>query len=163
MASGPRCGFAEIFIPENEPGSSIMPGKVNPTQTEHLTAVCCQVIGNNVAVTVAGSNAHFQLNVFKLGMATNTLRSARLLGDSCFAFTNNCVVGIVPNVENIKKMLNESLMLVTALNPHIGYDKVTQIFYERIEKKLFNPFAKAKLAWSCTNSFLSRINNISIN
>lgn len=101
-----------------------MPGKVNPTQCESITMVCCQVMGNHVAVTVAGSNGHFELNVFKPVIVANTLRSARLLGDSAASFTKNCVLGIKPNVEHIKKLLNDSLMLVTALNPHIGYDKV---------------------------------------
>lgn len=101
-----------------------MPGKVNPTQCEAVTMVCCQVMGNLVATTIAGSNGHFELNVFKPVMVTNTLRSARLLGDVAVSFTKNCVVGIKANEERIKKLLNESLMLVTALNPHIGYDKV---------------------------------------
>lgn len=101
-----------------------MPGKVNPTQTESLTMVCSQVIGNHVAVTVGGSNGHFELNVFKPLMVANTLRSARLLGDGCSSFAKNCVVGIEPNIDNIKRNVTESLMLVTALNPHIGYDKV---------------------------------------
>lgn len=102
-----------------------MPGKVNPTQCEAITMVCSQVMGNHVAVSVGGSNGHFELNVFKPVIVANTLRSARLLGDACSAFTKNCVVGIEPNIENIKKIMNESLMLVTALNPHIGYDKVS--------------------------------------
>ena len=101
-----------------------MPGKVNPTQCESLTMVCCQVMGNHVAVTVGASNGHFELNVFKPLIVANTLRSARLLGDACASFTKNCVVGIKPNKDRISKLLNESLMLVTALNPHIGYDKV---------------------------------------
>lgn len=124
LGSGPRCGLGELSLPENEPGSSIMPGKVNPTQCEAITMVCAQVMGNHVATTIAGSNGHFELNVFKPVMVANTLRSARLLGDASAAFTKNCVVGIVPNVDNIAKIMNESLMLVTALNPHIGYDKV---------------------------------------
>ncbi|XP_076685526.1 fumarate hydratase, mitochondrial isoform X2 [Andrena cerasifolii] len=127
LGSGPRCGLGELSLPENEPGSSIMPGKVNPTQCESITMVCCQVMGNHVAVTVAGSNGHFELNVFKPVIAANTLRSARLLGDAAASFTKNCVVGIKPNVEHIKKLLNDSLMLVTALNPHIGYDKAAAI------------------------------------
>lgn len=128
MGSGPRCGLGELILPENEPGSSIMPGKVNPTQCEALTMVCCQVMGNQVAVSVGGSNGHFELNVFAPMIIANTLRSARLLGDAAASFTKNCVVGIKPNVERIKKLLNESLMLVTALNPHIGYDKVPTLF-----------------------------------
>ncbi|XP_017767486.1 PREDICTED: fumarate hydratase, mitochondrial-like [Eufriesea mexicana] len=127
LGSGPRCGLGELSLPENEPGSSIMPGKVNPTQCEALTMVCCQVMGNHVAVTVGGSNGHFELNVFKPMIVANTLRSARLLGDAAASFTKNCVVGIKPNVDRIKKLLNESLMLVTALNPHIGYDKAAKI------------------------------------
>lgn len=116
-----------------------MPGKVNPTQCEAITMVCCQVMGNHVAVTVGGSNGHFELNVFKPVMVANTLRSARLLGDGCASFTKNCVEGIVPNIDNIKKIMNESLMLVTALNPHIGYDKVFGLHFFLIEesKKLF--------------------------
>ncbi|XP_043257691.1 fumarate hydratase, mitochondrial-like isoform X1 [Colletes gigas] len=127
LGSGPRCGLGELALPENEPGSSIMPGKVNPTQCEAITMVCCQVMGNHVATTVAGSNGHFELNVFKPVIVANTLRSTRLLGDACAVFTKNCVVGIKPNTEHIKKLLNESLMLVTALNPHIGYDKAAAI------------------------------------
>ncbi|XP_076752312.1 fumarate hydratase, mitochondrial isoform X4 [Xylocopa sonorina] len=127
LGSGPRCGLGELALPENEPGSSIMPGKVNPTQCEALTMVCCQVMGNHVAVTIGGSNGHFELNVFKPMIVANTLRSARLLGDAAATFTKNCVVGIKPNVDRIEKLLNESLMLVTALNPHIGYDKAAAI------------------------------------
>ncbi|KAL2720443.1 hypothetical protein V1478_010709 [Vespula squamosa] len=127
LGSGPRCGLGELSLPENEPGSSIMPGKVNPTQCEAVTMVCCQVMGNLVATTIAGSNGHFELNVFKPVMVTNTLRSARLLGDVAVSFTKNCVVGIKANEERIKKLLNDSLMLVTALNLHIGYDKSASI------------------------------------
>merc|ERR1711915_357956 len=127
LASGPRCGLGELSLPENEPGSSIMPGKVNPTQCEAITMVAAQVMGNHVAVTVGGSNGHFELNVFKPQMVSNVLRSIRLLGDSCVAFTDNCVVGIEANREEIKRLLYESLMLVTALNPHIGYDAAAKI------------------------------------
>lgn len=127
LGSGPRCGLGELSLPENEPGSSIMPGKVNPTQCESVTMVCCQVMGNHVATTIGGSNGHFELNVFKPVMVANTLRSARLLGDVAQSFTKNCVVGIKPNIDRIEKMLNESLMLVTALNHHIGYDKAAAI------------------------------------
>ncbi|KAL7644986.1 UNVERIFIED_CONTAM: hypothetical protein RMT77_004810 [Armadillidium vulgare] len=127
LASGPRCGLGEISLPENEPGSSIMPGKVNPTQCEAITMVAAQVMGNHVAVSVGGSNGHFELNVFKPMMVSNVLRSIRLLGDSCNAFVDNCVVGIEANRERIDKLLHESLMLVTALNPHIGYDKAAKI------------------------------------
>lgn len=127
LGSGPRCGFGELSLPENEPGSSIMPGKVNPTQCEAVTMVAAQVMGNHVAVTVGGSNGHFELNVFKPLIVSNVLRSVRLLADSSVSFTDHCVVGIVPNKERISKLLNESLMLVTALNPHIGYDKAAKI------------------------------------
>merc|ERR1712001_538397 len=127
LASGPRCGLGELSLPENEPGSSIMPGKVNPTQCEAITMVAAQIMGNHVAVTVGGSNGHFELNVFKPMMVANVLRSIRLIGDSCSAFTDNCVVGIEANKEQINKLMNESLMLVTALNPHIGYDKAAKI------------------------------------
>ena len=127
LGSGPRCGLGELRLPENEPGSSIMPGKVNPTQCEAITMVAAQVMGNHVAVTVGGSNGHFELNVFKPMMVANVLRSIRLIGDACSAFTDNCVVGIEANREQIDKLMNESLMLVTALNPHIGYDKAAKI------------------------------------
>ncbi|HRJ11732.1 MAG TPA: class II fumarate hydratase [Alphaproteobacteria bacterium] len=127
LGSGPRCGIGEILLPENEPGSSIMPGKVNPTQSEALTMVCAQVMGNNVAVTVAGSNGHFELNVFKPVIIYNVLQSIRLLADGCRSFTDNCIVGIEPNEARIQKLLSESLMLVTALNPHVGYDNAAKI------------------------------------
>merc|ERR1712002_633037 len=127
LGSGPRCGLGELLLPENEPGSSIMPGKVNPTQCESITMICAQVFGNNAAVTVGGSNGHFELNVFKPMMVANVLRSIRLLGDSCTAFTDNRVVGIEANRETIHRLLHESLMLVTALNPHIGYDAAAKI------------------------------------
>jgi fumarate hydratase class II len=127
LSSGPRCGIGEILIPDNEPGSSIMPGKVNPTQPEALTMVCAQVIGNDMAVTVGGSNGHFELNVFKPLIAYNVLQSAQLLGDSCVSFNDKCAVGIEPNLPVIKKHLDNSLMLVTALNPHIGYENAAKI------------------------------------
>ncbi|MEM6344351.1 MAG: class II fumarate hydratase [Bacteroidota bacterium] len=127
LASGPRCGIGEIIIPANEPGSSIMPGKVNPTQAEALTMACAQVIGNDTAVSVAGTHGHFQLNVFKPMMVYNVLMSARLIGDACESFNNNLAVGIEPNHDRIKQLLNNSLMLVTALNTHIGYDKAAKI------------------------------------
>jgi len=127
LGSGPRCGFGEIHLPENEPGSSIMPGKVNPTQAEAMTMVATQVMGNHVTVTIAGSNGHFELNVFKPVIIFNVLQSIRLLGDAAESFTDNCVVGIEPNRERIDKLLYESLMLVTALNPHIGYDKAAKV------------------------------------
>ncbi len=127
LASGPRSGIGELIIPANEPGSSIMPGKVNPTQAEALTMVCAQVIGNDVAVTTGGMNGHFQLNVFKPMMAYNILMSAKLLGEACVSFNENCAVGIEPNYARIKQQLNNSLMLVTALNTHIGYEKAAKI------------------------------------
>ncbi|HTX88373.1 MAG TPA: class II fumarate hydratase [Bacteroidales bacterium] len=127
MASGPRCGIGEIMLPENEPGSSIMPGKVNPTQPEAITMVAVQVMGNDVAVNIGGMNGHFQLNVFKPVIIRNVLESARLLGDACVSFNDNCAVGIEPNPAAIKKNLENSLMLVTALNPHIGYDNAAKI------------------------------------
>lgn len=127
LASGPRSGIGEITIPENEPGSSIMPGKVNPTQCEALTMVAAQVIGNDVAISVGGSNGHYELNVFKPMMASNFLESARLIGEACVSFTEHCASGIEPNYEGIKKHLDNSLMLVTALNPHIGYENAAKI------------------------------------
>ncbi|MEM6262854.1 MAG: class II fumarate hydratase [Bacteroidota bacterium] len=127
LASGPRCGIGEIIIPANEPGSSIMPGKVNPTQAEAMTMVCAQVIGNDTAVSVAGSHSHFQLNVFKPVMVYNVLMSARIIGDACQSFNDNCAVGIEPNHDRITANLNNSLMLVTALNTHIGYDNAAKI------------------------------------
>ena len=127
LGSGPRCGFGEISLPENEPGSSIMPGKVNPTQCEALTMVCTQVMGNNVAISIAGSNGHFELNVFKPVMIHNLLQSIYLLSDASRSFTDHCVNGIVANKARIKKLLDDSLMLVTALNPHIGYDNSAKI------------------------------------
>jgi len=127
LASGPRCGIGEIMLPENEPGSSIMPGKVNPTQPEAMTMVCGQVIGNDVAISFGGTHGHFQLNVFKPLMVSNLLVSARLIGDACVSFTENCAVGIEPNMAAITRNLENSLMLVTALNPHIGYDNSAKI------------------------------------
>ncbi|SMG15614.1 class II fumarate hydratase [Paraburkholderia susongensis] len=127
LASGPRCGLGELSIPENEPGSSIMPGKVNPTQSEALTMLCAQVFGNDVAVNIGGASGNFELNVFRPMIAHNVLQSVRLLADGAHSFNDNCAVGIEPNRERIDTLLNESLMLVTALNPHIGYDKAAQI------------------------------------
>ena len=127
LSSGPRSGIGEIIIPSNEPGSSIMPGKVNPTQSEALTMVCAQVIGNDVAVSVGGATGHFELNVFKPLMIFNVLNSARLIGDACLSFNEHCAIGIEPDYANIKKHLNNSLMLVTALNTHIGYDNAAKI------------------------------------
>ena len=127
LASGPRSGIGEIIIPSNEPGSSIMPGKVNPTQCEAMTMVCAQVMGNDVAIAVGGAQGHYELNVFKPMMAANFLQSARLIGDACVSFTENCALGIKPNYENLKKNLDNSLMLVTALNTKIGYEKAAKI------------------------------------
>ncbi|HMC96570.1 MAG TPA: class II fumarate hydratase [Flavobacteriales bacterium] len=127
LSSGPRSGIGELVIPDNEPGSSIMPGKVNPTQPEAMTMVCAQVIGNDVAVSIGGMQGHFELNVFKPLIAANVLQSARLLGDACVSFDEKCAVGIEPNEEVIKHHLNNSLMLVTSLNPHIGYYKAAEI------------------------------------
>ncbi|MFT4903118.1 MAG: fumarate hydratase class II [Thalassomonas sp.] len=127
LASGPRSGIGEIIIPSNEPGSSIMPGKVNPTQCEAITMVCAQVMGNDVAITVGGMQGHYELNVFKPLMAANFLQSARLIGDACVSFDENCAVGIEPNYENLKNNLDNSLMLVTALNTKIGYEKSAKI------------------------------------
>jgi fumarate hydratase class II len=123
MGSGPRCGLGELLLPENEPGSSIMPGKVNPTQCEALTMVCAQVMGNNVAVTVGASNGHFELNVFKPVIIRNVLHSLLLLADASRSFVDHCIDGMKPNEKRISALMNESLMLVTALNPYIGYDK----------------------------------------
>jgi len=127
LASGPRSGIAEIIIPANEPGSSIMPGKVNPTQCEALTMVCAQVLGNDTAISFAGTQGQFELNVFKPVMAANFLQSARLIGDACLSFEEHCAAGIEPNYPRIKELLNNSLMLVTALNTKIGYYKAAEI------------------------------------
>jgi fumarate hydratase class II len=133
LSSGPRCGIGEIIIPANEPGSSIMPGKVNPTQAEALTMVCAQVIGLDVAIATGGMNGHFELNVFKPMMIFNLLTMARLLGDACVSFNDNCAAGIEANTERIEMHLQNSLMLVTALNPHIGYENAA-----KIAKKAYN-------------------------
>lgn len=141
LGSGPRCGIGEINLPANEPGSSIMPGKVNPTQSEALTMVCAQVMGNDVAVNIGGASGNFELNVFKPVMIYNLLQSIRLLGDACESFADNCVVGIEANKVNIDKNLKNSLMLVTALNPHIGYDNAA-----KVAKKAFNENSTLKEA-----------------
>jgi fumarate hydratase class II len=127
LASGPRCGIGELALPANEPGSSIMPGKVNPTQSEAITMVCAQVMGNDVAVNIGGLSGNFELNVFKPVMIFNLLNSIRLLGDACVSFNDNCAVGIEPNRAAIEGYLKNSLMLVTALNPHVGYDNAAKI------------------------------------
>jgi fumarate hydratase, class II len=127
LGSGPRCGLGELNLPENEPGSSIMPGKVNPTQSEAMTMVCAQVFGNDVAVNFGGASGNFELNVFKPVIIFNVLNSIRLISDACESFTDHCVVGIEANIVNIKKHLENSLMLVTSLNPHIGYDNAAKV------------------------------------
>ncbi len=141
LGSGPRCGIGEINLPANEPGSSIMPGKVNPTQSEAMTMVCTQVMGNDVAVNIGGLSGNFELNVFKPVMIYNLLQSIRLLGDACDSFTEHCVVGIEANKVNIEKHLRNSLMLVTALNPHIGYDNAA-----KVAKKAYNDNSTLKEA-----------------
>ncbi len=141
LGSGPRCGIGELNLPENEPGSSIMPGKVNPTQSEAMTMVCVQVLGNDAAIGFAGASGNFELNVFKPVMIFNLLQSIKLLSDACDSFTENCVVGIVANQNNIKKHLENSLMLVTSLNPHIGYDNAA-----KVAKKAFKENTTLKAA-----------------
>lgn len=136
LSSGPRCGIGEIFLPANEPGSSIMPGKVNPTQPEAMTMVAAQVIGNDAAIAIGGMNGHFQLNVFKPVMIYNLLQSARLIADACHSFTDNALVGIEANKARIREHLNNSLMLVTALNPHIGYDNAARVAKKAFEENL---------------------------
>ncbi|WWO98868.1 MAG: class II fumarate hydratase [Candidatus Dasytiphilus stammeri] len=136
LASGPRCGIGEIFIPENEPGSSIMPGKINPTQCEALTMLCCQIMGNDVAINIGGASGNFELNVYRPMIMYNFLQSVRLLSDGIASFNKNCVIGIKPNYKRIKNMLNECLMLVTALTPHIGYDKCAKIAKKAYKEEL---------------------------
>lgn len=135
LGSGPRCGLAELILPANEPGSSIMPGKVNPTQCEAMTMVCVQVMGNDTAISIAGSQGNFELNVFKPVMIHNLLHSIQLLSDACSAFTDHMVVGIEPNREQIEHFLTNSLMLVTALNPHIGYDRAAKVAKKAYEER----------------------------
>ena len=127
LSSGPRSGIGEIIIPSNEPGSSIMPGKVNPTQCEAMTMVCTQIMGNDLTISIAGASGNFELNVFRPVIAYNIIQSLRLLTDSCDSFRKNCVDGILPNEKRIDNNLHNSLMLVTALNPHIGYDKAAEV------------------------------------
>lgn len=153
LGSGPRCGLGELILPENEPGSSIMPGKVNPTQCEALTMVCAQVMGNNVAVTVGGSNGHFELNVFKPVIISNVLQSIRLIGDGSRSFTVHCVDGIQANTDRINKLLYESLMLVTALNPHIGYDNAAKIAKKAHKENLTLKEAAIKLGVLTSEQF----------
>ena len=153
LSSGPRSGIGEIIIPANEPGSSIMPGKVNPTQTEAITMVCAQVMGNDVAINIGGSNGHFELNVFKPMMIRNFLESARLLGDACVSFNDHCVTGIEPNTENLKKNLDNSLMLVTALNTHIGYEKAAEIAKKAYKENSTLKEAALKLGYLTEKEF----------
>ena len=153
LSSGPRSGIGEINIPSNEPGSSIMPGKVNPTQCEALTMVCAQVMGNDVAVTIGGSNGHFELNVYKPLIAANLLQSARILGQACLSFNDNCVLGIEPNLAEIKNKLDNSLMLVTALNTHIGYDKAAKIAKKAYEDNSTLKAAGVELGYLTAEEF----------
>jgi fumarate hydratase class II len=153
LASGPRCGIGELRIPENEPGSSIMPGKVNPTQPEALTMACCQVFGNDVVINVGGSMGNFELNVFKPVIIHNFLQTVRLLADGAVSFNDNCAAGIEPNRERIEKCVRESLMLVTALNPHIGYDKVAQIAKKAYQEGTTLKEAAVKLGYVTAEQF----------
>ncbi len=153
LGSGPRCGIGEILLPENEPGSSIMPGKVNPTQAEALTMVAAQVMGNDVVVGVGGSNGQFELNVFKPLIAANVLQSARLIGDACVSFSENCVEGIRANIPVIKKYLENSLMLVTSLNPHIGYNKAAEIAKKAYNENLTLKEAAVSLGYVSPEDF----------
>ena len=136
LGSGPRCGLGEISLPANEPGSSIMPGKVNPTQSEAMTMVCCQVMGNHLATSIGGSQGNFELNVYKPMMIHNLLHSVRLVSDTCISFSERCVEGLKANEAKISEHLENSLMLVTALNPHIGYDNSAKIAKHAHEKGL---------------------------
>lgn len=153
LSSGPRCGIGEIFIPDNEPGSSIMPGKVNPTQCEALTMIAAQVLGNDVAINIGGSNGHFELNVFKPMMIYNFVHSARLIADGCLSFNDKCAVGIEPIHENIQKHLNNSLMLVTALNTKIGYYKAAEIAQTAHKKGLTLKEAAIQLGYLTSEEF----------
>lgn len=147
LSSGPRCGIGEISIPANEPGSSIMPGKVNPTQCESMTMVCCKVMGNHTTVTFAGSNGHFELNVFRPVMIDSVLQSIQMLGDACASLAENCVEGITANKKRIGQFLNSSLMLVTALSPHIGYDKAAKAAHHAHHHNLSLKEAVVKLGY----------------
>ena len=153
LASGPRCGIGEYLIPENEPGSSIMPGKVNPTQSEALTMAMAQVMGNDVAINIGGMSGHFQLNVFKPMIIFNFLMSARLIGDACASFNDNCAIGMEPNFTDIKKNLDNSLMLVTALNTHIGYDKSAEIAKKAHKENMTLKEAGIKLGYLTAEQF----------
>jgi fumarate hydratase class II len=153
LSSGPRAGIGEIYIPDNEPGSSIMPGKVNPTQCEAMTMVAAQVLGNDVAINIGGSNGHFELNVFKPMMIYNFLHSARLIGDVCNSFNERCASGIEPLHENIKKHVNNSLMLVTALNTKIGYYKSAEIAQNAHKKGLSLKESALELGYLTSEDF----------
>ncbi|GAB7216556.1 class II fumarate hydratase [Dickeya oryzae] len=153
LSSGPRCGIGELAIPENEPGSSIMPGKVNPTQCEAMTMLCCQVMGNDVAVNLGGASGNFELNVFRPMVIHNFLQSVRLLADGMKSFNEHCAVGIEPNRERINQLLNESLMLVTALNPHIGYDKAAEIAKKAHKEGLTLKASALKLGYLTEEQF----------
>jgi fumarate hydratase class II len=153
LGSGPRCGFGEIHLPENEPGSSIMPGKVNPTQAEAMTMVCCQVMGNHTTISIAGSQGHFQLNVFKPVIILNLLQSIRLLSDAAMSFTDNCVVGITANEDRLKGNIEKSLMLVTALNPVIGYEKAAEIAKYALKKDVTLKEAAVQLKYLSAEEF----------
>ena len=153
LGSGPRCGLGELSLPENEPGSSIMPGKVNPTQAEAMTMVCVEVIGNDTTVAMAASQGNFELNVFKPVIIFNVLRSLNLLADTCLSFQAFCVEGLVPNLKNIDRYLHHSLMLVTALNPHIGYDKAALIAKTAHNEHLSLKEAAIKLGYLTSMQF----------
>ena len=153
MASGPRSGIGELILPANEPGSSIMPGKVNPTQCEALTMVCAQVMGNDVAVTIGGTQGHYELNVFKPLMAANTIESAQLIGDACSSFTQNCIKGIEPNYKRINNLVQDSLMLVTALNTKIGYYKAAEIAKKAYDEGTSLKEASLKLGYLTEEQF----------
>lgn len=157
MASGPRCGLGELFLPSNEPGSSIMPGKVNPTQAEALTMVAAQVMGNHVAVTVGGSQGHFELNVFKPVIIINVLQSIELLNDAILSFTENCVEGIVPNLERLQQNAESCLMMVTALNPIIGYDKAAQVAKKSMSENISLENAAVSLGFLTAEEFRQHI------
>ena len=153
LGSGPRSGIGEIILPANEPGSSIMPGKVNPTQCEALTMVCTQVIGNDVTITMAGASGNFELNVYRPVIAHNILESIKLLSDSSNSFAANTVDGITPNIERINKNLYNSLMLVTALNPHIGYDKAAEVAKNSYKKNISLKESAEQLGYLESNEF----------
>ncbi|CAG8460450.1 5326_t:CDS:10 [Funneliformis mosseae] len=157
LGSGPRCGFGELSLPENEPGSSIMPGKVNPTQSEAMTMVAAQVMGNHTAISISGSNGHFELNVFKPVLIKNLLHSIRILGDASVSFTKNCVVGIKANEEKINTIMQQSLMLVTALNPHIGYDNAAAVAKKAHKENLTLKESAIKLGLLTSEQFVEYV------